>query len=258
MSSAIAKLRVLAAEHPDGACAFDGDGTLWSGDVGEDYLAHLLEEDAFTDEASRLFASEAERFGVAKTTAASDQLAALFRAYTEGKLAEDRICGLIALAVAGRTSEDVAKVAEEVVRLRDVRGRLHDETLEFLNESKKLGLLSLLVSASPQPIVVAAARVLGGAGLDAGDVIAVTPHEENGRVTTSLLLPIPYGEGKAQRLAERLGDRVLVACAGDNAFDLPMLAKARLPLAIRPKERLRAIAHELPGLRILGQRPKAN
>lgn len=248
----VAKLRALAADHPDGACAFDGDGTLWSGDVGEDFLEHLLHEDAFTDLAARLFAGEAERFGVTKSKRAKDQLAAMFHAYTEGTYPEDRICGLIALAVAGRRADDVARVAEAVVSAREVRGRLHEEAVGILDESRALGLTCYLVSASPRPIVVAAAACVG---LGPNDVIAVTVREVDGTLGASLDEPIPYGEGKATRLIERLGARPLLACAGDNAFDLAMLKRARLPLAIRPKSRLRDLAHELPSLVILEHRP---
>jgi len=250
-ASAIARLNALASEHPSGACAFDGDGTLWSGDVGEDYLEHLLAEDAFTDVAKDLFAQEAARFGVAKAPKARDQLASLFRAYTEGTYAEERICGLIALAVAGRSSSEVARVGEDVVRLTDVRARLHEETTGILEESKRLGLTPFLVSASPRAVVVAAAACVG---LDPDEVIAVTPREEAGRVTATLVEPIPYGEGKATLLLQRIGARPLLACAGDNVFDLAMLKKAHLPLAIRPKSRLRAVAHELPELVVLGSR----
>lgn len=234
-----------------GVAAFDGDGTLWAGDIGEDYLHALLEEDRFTDEAARLFADEASRAGIATTGRARDDLAALFRAYVAGAFAEDRICGLIALAVAGRELGPVAAFATEVVRARGVASRLHDEAIGIATACRDRGLEVVLVSASPRAVVVAAAAVVG---LAENAVIAVTPRETGGRVGTTLDEPIPYGEGKAIRLRERIGARELVVCAGDNAFDMAMLRLARFPYAIRPKDRLRAIADELPALTVLGRR----
>lgn len=241
---------VSAASGAAGVCAFDGDGTLWAGDVGEDFLHHVLEENAFTDVAARLFRDEIARTGLTASTHARDDLARLFRAYTEGAYPEESICGLIALAVAGRSVDDVARVSADVVRARDVRGRLHAETVGILEESQARGLEVVIVSASPRAVVVAAAAVVG---LSANAVIAVTPREDRGVVGATLDEPIPYGEGKATRLRERLSGRPLVVCAGDNAFDMAMLKLAAVPLAIRPKDRLRKIAHELPSLTILGR-----
>jgi len=250
-ATAVIRVRAAAQGRPSVA-AFDGDGTLWSGDVGEDFLHFLLEENAFTPAAARLFQEDAARHGVRARPTPRDTLSALFEAYTEGAFPEDRICGLIALAVAGRPTADVAAACEALVVARGVAGRLHAECVGILEECRALGVETVVVSASPRPVVVAAARLVG---LGPHEVIAVTPHEAEGRVAPTLDEPIPYGEGKATRLRERLAGRDLVLAAGDNAFDMAMLSLAAIPLAIRPKARLRAIAGELPSLTILGPRP---
>ncbi len=251
-TKALATLRELRERrHPGPAlAAFDGDGTLWSGDVGEDFLEHLLDEDAFTDVAAALFRAEASAYGVAHEARPKAELAALFRAYVAGSYPEDRVCAIIALAVAGRPASDVARVAADVVRARGVSGRLHDETVGVLEAARASGVEVVLVSASPRPVVVAAAALLG---LGEGDVIAVTCVDEAGVVGDRLLEPMPYGEGKAECLRARLAGRPLLLSCGDNAFDMAMLKLAALPLAIRPKDRLRAIAHELPALAVLGR-----
>jgi len=251
-TEALATLRELRERrHPGPAlAAFDGDGTLWSGDVGEDFLEHLLDEDAFTDVAAALFHDEATTYGVAREVRPKAQLATLFRAYVDGTYPEDRVCAVIALAVAGRPSSDVTRVAADVVRAKGVAGRLHDETVGVLEAARASGVEVVLVSASPRPVVVAAAELLG---LGEADVIAVTCVEERGVLGGSLLEPMPYGEGKAACLRSRLAGRPLLVSCGDNAFDMAMLALAELPLAIRPKDRLRAIAHELPALAVLGR-----
>jgi len=51
------------------------------------------------------------------------------------------------------------------------------------------------------------------------------------------------------RLREAIGhDRPLYASFGDNGFDVALLAGASVPVAVRPKPRLRARAAEVPGL----------
>ena len=61
-------------------------------------------------------------------------------------------------------------------------------------------------------------------------------------------MPIPYGEGKVHGLRARMGATPLLAAFGDNAFDVAMLRSARIPVAVRPKERLLARSHEVPDL----------
>ena len=39
----IATLEQHVKQEPGGAIAFDGDGTLWSGDIGEDFFEALLD-----------------------------------------------------------------------------------------------------------------------------------------------------------------------------------------------------------------------
>ncbi len=253
--SVLARLRAAAATDPQagtGAVAFDGDGTLWSGDVGEDFLEALLAEDAFTGAAMATFAADAERHCVPRREGAKAQLHAIFEAYGHGRFAEDRMCELIALGVAGRAVADVSDLCDRLVESRGLAARLHEEALGLLAEARALGLEVFLVSASPRPIVVAAARLVG---VDAGHVVAATVHEHEGLVTSALDAPIPYGEGKVTRLRRAIGERPLVLAAGDNVFDLAMLAQAEVPVAIRPKQRLLARAAELPRLVAVQPRP---
>jgi len=60
--------------------------------------------------------------------------------------------------------------------------------------------------------------------------------------------PIPYGAGKVHGLRAVLGGRPLTAAFGDNAFDVAMLREALVPVAVRPKDRLRARAAGVPAL----------
>jgi phosphoserine phosphatase len=79
-------------------------------------------------------------------------------------------------------------------------------------------------------------------------VVAMRPRRSGDIVEIGVEEPLPYGPGKVTALAARTGSRRIYAAFGDNAFDLPMLAASDVPVAVRPKPRLRARAHELPEL----------
>jgi phosphoserine phosphatase len=101
------------------------------------------------------------------------------------------------------------------------------------------------VSASPAAIVEAG---LAAIDLHPSVIIAAESMRGGDRVPLEVDRPIPYGPGKVARLQARLSGRPLVAAFGDNRFDIPMLASARVPVAVRPKMRLRERAGEVAGL----------
>jgi phosphoserine phosphatase len=125
---------------------------------------------------------------------------------------------------------------------RTFEGRRHPELARVIDWARGAGLSTLLVSASPRPIVEAAGAALG---FEPRDVIAVTAAvDPAGVVLPEVVRPIPYGPGKASLLAARLlqGDgSALLAAFGDNVFDVPMLEAAQLPVVVDPKSRL--VAH---------------
>ena len=80
------------------------------------------------------------------------------------------------------------------------------------------------------------------------DVVAAVSRYEDGRMLPDVERPIPYGAGKVTALRARVGDVPIYAAFGDNLFDLSMLSSARVPVAVRPKPRLRERATDLPAL----------
>jgi phosphoserine phosphatase len=71
-------------------------------------------------------------------------------------------------------------------------------------------------------------------------MIAALPRYQDGRMVADVVRPIPYAAGKVHNLRARIGEtRTLVAAFGDNAFDVAMLSQASVPVAVRPKQRLR-------------------
>jgi phosphatidylglycerophosphatase C len=117
--------------------------------------------------------------------------------------------------------------------------------IHVLDRARAAGIETVLVSASPVAVVLeAGSRV----GFDESHIVAAHPRFDADVMRAEVERPIPYGNGKVSRLRERIGGRPLYAAFGDNAFDVAMLASAHVPVAVRPKPKLRDRAHEVSGL----------
>ena len=246
MTSEQAIAAIEAARHaaPGGAIAFDGDGTLWSGDVGEDFFVGFVGTAAAREEARVALAREAAAANVAVEGSASDIAKRIHGAYLAHAFPEERVCEIMAWVAAGWTRTDLARFCAEVVVDVKLEARLHREAIAVLAHARQVGIDVYLVSASPRTIVEQAAKVVGIENV----VAAVESVDADGVIGATVERPIPYGPGKVTRLRERLGTRPLYAAFGDNAFDVPMLREATHAFAVRPKERLRAREAEVPGL----------
>jgi HAD superfamily phosphoserine phosphatase-like hydrolase len=227
------------------AMAFDGDGTLWSGDVGEDFFHATVERNDFRGDAETGLRREAREHGLDDGGNADVVAHRIYDAYVAGKFPEERICELMAWAIAGWTLEEARAFSNAMLDARGFGARLHPEVVATLEWARARGIDVFVVSASPRCVIEAAAARLDVAP---AFVIAATPVAERGVIHARAETPIPYGEGKVRHLDARLDGRTLVAAFGDNAFDVPMLNAARVPVAVRPKKRLLDRAAEVAGL----------
>lgn len=236
----------LAEAHRDpavlsrgAALAFDGDGTLWRGDVGDDFFHTLVAIGRFLPPAVEAMRAVGLAAGVAGMDPGPDAGVAiarrLFEAYVDQRLAEELICEVAAWICAGWREDDVSQVAREVVLRGGLASRRYVEVGVVLDWARSSGVPAFVVSASPRPVVEAAAACLG---FDGEHVLAVTPCFDQGVMLPDVARPIPYGPGKLALLRERTGGRVLLGAFGDNVFDLPMLQAARLAVLVEPKRRL--------------------
>jgi phosphoserine phosphatase len=237
--------RIERALRPGAALAVDGDGTLWSGDIGEDFFHALVERGDFRDAAVDAMRRDAREFGISDVGDGVAIAARLFAAYQEERFPEERICELMAWASASWSRRELRAFASELVRARKLRDRLHAEVVRVVEWARGAGVEVFLVSASPRGVIEESARLVG---IDEAHVIAATPRWDGDRMLAEVERPIPYGPGKVTGLERALGERPLVAAFGDNAFDVAMLRKARVPVAVRPKDRLRARAAEVEGI----------
>ncbi len=251
VSQLTALLDDQVAREPGGAVAFDGDGTLWSGDIGEDLFNALLDGGAVSTEASHALAVEAESHGVASTGNGVTVARRIHAAYVAGVFPEERVCELMTWVFAGWSVEEADAFAERVLTNVGLERRLHAEAMAIVTWARERGVETFLVSASPRVVVEQAARRVG---FDLTNVAAATERRDaDGKIQSSVVRPIPYGQGKVTHLRAKLGGRPLYAAFGDNAFDIPMLREARLPMAIRPKPRLVERAAEVTDLSVLAR-----
>lgn len=238
----------VAAREPGGAIAFDGDGTLWSGDIGEDFYFALLEHGC-SDAAALGLAREAEASNLDHQGTGREIAHRIHDAYLAGTFPEERVCEIMTWVAAGWSRGELDRFCGRLMESIGLRGRLHGEAIHVVEHARRAGIDVHVVSASPRAIVDQAAMVLG---LSPAVVVAAREaYDSAGIVQTAVERPIPYGDGKVKRLRERLGSRVLYAAFGDNAFDVPLLREARIPVAIRPKQRLLDRALEVPDLAVL-------
>jgi len=196
---------VRDAAGSGGVAAFDADGTLWREDVGEAFLRHLV------------------AIGWVRLPDGRDPYAEYERA-----VERDKRTGYMYAAQlqAGLLEAEVAEEADRFARSW-VPPRLVRAAQELRAACSDAGLRPVVVSASPHPIVRAAAPLAGFAEL-AGIEVRV----RDGRFTDAVLEPVTYAEGKVQA-ASRFGPLVL-ACGDSLTGDLALLSAARIPVAVAP------------------------
>ncbi len=229
-----------------GVVATDADGTLWSGDVGEDLFHAFLEHERVEPPALEAMRREAREHTISDAGSGTDVARRIYESYRAGHFPEEAMCELMTWCFAGWAQSEVREFARAVSQQAGLPARMHRETLSVIERARRADLVVLVVSASPIDVVVEAAA---SAGFAEGEVVAARACFEAGVMVAQVDRPIPYGQGKVARLQQQIGEgRTLLAALGDNAFDVPLLASAPVGVAVRPKPRLRERAHEVPGL----------
>jgi phosphoserine phosphatase len=249
------RIENLALEMPDGVIATDGDGTLWTGDVGEDLFRAFVDQDLVRPAAVDALRRMASVHELSDAGTGQDVARRIYAAYVRGAFPEQRVCEVMTWCYAGLTVEEIRAFAQRVVEDANLPSRIQGEMRYLLDRARSAGIRVVLVSASPTYSVAEAAKRLG---LLERDVVAARPRVVDAVIQPELELPIPYGAAKLTRLRETIGPTCpLVAAFGDNAFDVAMLAEARIGVAVRPKPRLRERATEVRGLVELAPEPTA-
>ncbi|MGC4089704.1 MAG: haloacid dehalogenase-like hydrolase [Polyangiaceae bacterium] len=248
----VEKLRELADAQPSGLLAFDGDGTLWSGDVGEDVFHAAVGQSLLREEPLAALRREAEAHGFSSTGDSNEIAKRLFDAYLEHRYPERDVCAMMTWCYAGMQRAELSALATQTFAARGLSQRLHRELEPVFDFARARGLRTLVVSASPQPIVETAAQQWQ---LAAGDIIASRAAEQGGVILDRLGTPVPYADGKPKALRALVPNAHLLAAFGDNAFDVELFQAAELAVAVRPKPALRRRFGEVKRLCVLAQPP---
>lgn len=213
-------LEPLLLEDGQGrAVAFDADGTLWRGDVGDDFLRLIASDQRYP--------ALVGRRGV--------------YAEYERRVERDPAEGY-AFAVEVMEGAPEQVVADDAVRFFESRfaGRIFKDARALVTLFSSRGYDVWVVSASPLWTVRAGALALG---IPADRVIGVCCPVEQGTLRLPVTTPVPCFEGKVHQLEAR-GVRPVLA-VGNGELDLPMLAYAERALVIAPHgDRGNALVHE--------------
>lgn len=248
-SAVIERLKSLAGAAP-GVLAFDGDGTLWAGDVGEDVFHAAIKERLLREAALPALQREAEAYGLPANGDANAIAERLFSAYLEQRYPEREACAMMTWCYAGMQRAELMELAERTFAARGLAQRFHRELSPILDFARANGLRAVVVSASPEPIVETAAR---GWNIPLADIAASRAREDAGVIAPELARPVPYAEGKPLALRALVPDAELLGAFGDNAFDVELFLAARMAVAVRPKPALRRRFVEVSSICVLSE-----
>jgi HAD superfamily phosphoserine phosphatase-like hydrolase len=231
----IAKLTLLARAEPC-VLAFDGDGTLWSGDVSDDVFFAACEQEWFLEDARDAMCRPLEAHGCSTVGSIAELCRRLHEEQMRGTVPERLLFEAMTYCYAGRTAAEVTEFASRVLEQQQIRERLRQGLIEVITWARRAGHRCIIVSASPSPIVAVPAQMLG---FDERNVIAGrATHGALGRIGNHIEHPLPYRDQKVTQLRARIGNHRLLAAFGDSPFDLHLLDAAELAVAVEPKPAL--------------------
>jgi phosphatidylglycerophosphatase C len=239
--------RHLNAARPSGL-AFDADGTLWSGDVGDDVFRFAVRNGRLREAARAEIEREATTRGFDTFADVNATAEHLFEAYLARRYPEREMCELMTWCYAGHTLAEMKQLAVEALAASGHAERLHRELAPVLKCARERGLRAIVVSASPRATVELAASAWGFAPQD---IAASTPQLSSGVIAPHMDGVVPYAAAKCVAGRALLGSTHWLASFGDNVFDLEMLLEAEVGVVVRPKPALRARLTEIPGVVLL-------
>lgn len=143
---------------------------------------------------------------------------------------------------AGWDAEEVRAVVEETVD-EVISPLVYAEALAIIQEHKGSGRKVVVISASPEEIVIPLCKYLG-----IEEVIATKSEVDDEGLYTGNIERYAYGPGKAEAMVA-LAEQEDIDLEGsyaytDSATDLPMLEAVGNPVVVNPDSELLAIAEE--------------
>jgi HAD superfamily hydrolase (TIGR01490 family) len=183
-----------------------------------------------------LFGRALHRAGMVGSRRMAGYLAreAVFVRRGQGTSAAHRLLAALLADVADREAGPLLDVAEGLGD--DLARTALPGARWLLDRHLDAGDFCVIASASPPPLVEAAARALG-----AQRAVGTRAEVCDGRFTGRLEGPFCHGRGKVARLRVELGpaDLSRASAYSDSMSDLPLLSAAGRPVAVNPDRRLR-------------------
>jgi phosphoserine phosphatase len=228
--------------------AFDADGTLWSGDVGEDVFESACENELIRSEAREALEAIARGHGLPVDGTPSALARRLYDAYRRHVLDELLTCEIMTWCYAGFTVDELALLARRVLSDKKLPARIRGMLGTVLEFAAREGLRVVVVSASPEIVVAEGLRM---AGIEVSELGGAHAAVEGTRILPRLAGRVPYGPEKIVVGKRLLGDSNWLGSFGDNAFDVDMLRAAKIGVAVCPKPALTARLGDLPNTVII-------
>jgi phosphatidylglycerophosphatase C len=225
--------------------AFDADGTLWSGDVGDDVFRFAVSHGRLRDAARAAIEEQAHARGFQTFSDVNATASHLFDQYVAGRYPERDMCELMTWCYAGHSVVEMRALVHEALHAAHHAERLHEELRPVLDFARSRGVRTVVISASPRTTVEEATKVWGFAP---EDIAASTPQVAGGVILSRMAGSVPYAAGKVVAGRALLGTARWVASFGDNVFDVEMMLEAEVGVAVRPKPALQARLAEIAGV----------
>ncbi len=199
--------------------AFDCDGTLWSGDAGEEFFYWEMEQGLLPERVARWARQRYEQ-------------------YRAGQVSEIDMCGEMVSIHAG-IGCDLLQRAADTFFGEHIAARIFPEMAELTRRLEESGCELWAVSSTNDWVIRAAAPRFG---IPPERIIAACVHTEAG-CATERLIRVPTDELKASAIRELL-PRTPDAAFGNSVHDAAMLELAEHSFAINPNPDLEQMARE--------------
>ncbi len=196
---------------------FDCDGTLWAGDSGYEFMIWSMEEGLVSRNAS-------------------DWIDSRYRLYRAGAVSEVAMCGEMVQIYDGLSEAEIRRAAAAFFQSR-FADKTFAEMRSLVTSLSKLGADIWVVSSTNHWVIEEGVEQFN---IPASRVIAARAKVIGG-VTTSTLLDVPSGEGKAESLI-KAGITAPDVVFGNSIHDAAMLRIAQQAFAVNATAALVEIA----------------
>jgi HAD superfamily phosphoserine phosphatase-like hydrolase len=199
--------------------AFDCDGTLWSGDVGEGFFDWELKQGIVSE-------------AIAKS------MRARYAEYKAGKVSEDDMCGEMVTMHRGMPESALSRATSDYFE-HSFPGHIFAEMRELVERLQQDGCDVWAVSSSNEWLIRAGMKHFG---IPDDRILAASVEIEDG-IITDRIVRLPSGPGKPRALRD-VAAKDIDAAFGNSRWDTEMLAMAKYAFAVNPNPDLGATARQ--------------